>query len=55
MRPGEDYQQVAARLAAVLRQKLTDEEFRDLIDLDGDRATSDMLLRELLMLRGKKS
>jgi hypothetical protein len=41
----------AAKLAAILRQKLTAEEFSALVDLDGDYTTSDWLLKELCAAR----
>lgn len=47
MREGESYGHVAARLAQALRTRLTDEEFLDLLDVEGDYATSDFLYKAL--------
>ncbi len=54
MRRDENYTQMAKRLARVLREKLTEEEFLDLLDIDGDYTTSDWFYKALLDVAPKR-
>lgn len=47
MRTGENYTQMAKRLARLLREKLTEEEFLDLLDIEGDYTTADWFYKAL--------
>jgi hypothetical protein len=54
VRRDENYTQMAKRLARVLREKLTEEEFLDLLDIDGDYTTSDWFYKALLDVAPKR-
>ena len=48
MRKGENYTQLAKRIAHMLRERLSEEEFRDLLDLMGDYTTEEWFHKALL-------
>ena len=54
MRTGENYLQLAKRLARVLRERLTEEEYLDLLDIEGDYTTADWFYKELALHTPRK-